>query len=291
MENERNNISYITEQAITFKQLVHASNLITKWNKPNLSKNQKEALPDICAKYKEYLSSNINLKGYTEETIRERVKLLNTYYNFLHSRDFDNLFSAQGKLRPTILEEFIFLLFKDYISDKKAELNKQDIIHSGQVKAYSNLFFKAAGFNEFINELQIGVNTKDQDYAIYRECTISINNDKNVQICIPAIAVEAKTYIDKTMLDSIIATAEKLKTGNPYVRFIAIAEHYDVGADVDPAYSRIDQIYILRKGRRRDGWKDIDADVVIRIFNETKSHIERPWSNIEKKLEENGVIL
>lgn len=112
MENERNNISYITEQAITFKQLVHASNLITKWNKPNLSKNQKEALPDICAKYKEYLSSNINLKGYTEETIRERVKLLNTYYNFLHSRDFDNLFSAQESCDQQFLRSLSFYYSK-----------------------------------------------------------------------------------------------------------------------------------------------------------------------------------
>ena len=92
------------------------------------------------------------------------------------------------------------------------------------------------------------------------------------------------------MLDSIIATAEKLKSGNPYVRFIAIAEHYDVGIDVDPAYSRIDQIYILRKCRRRE-WKDIDANVVIKIFKEAQTHIERPWSNIEKRLIEDGVIL
>lgn len=284
-------INYITQQVEVFKQLVHASNLITKWNKLNLTKAQKEALPSICEEYKQYLSSNLDLKGYTKEIIYDRVELLNTYYNFLHANDYDNLFSAQGKFRSTILEEFIFLLFKDYINDKKNELDKFDIIHSGQVKAYSNLFFKAAGFQEFINKLQIGVNTKDQDYAIYRECTVSINNYKSTQICIPALAVEAKTYIDKTMLDSIIATAEKLKTGNPYVRFIAVAEHYDVGADVDPAYSRIDQIYILRKGRRRDGWKDINPNVVLKIFEETISHIERPWSNIEKKLEESGVIL
>lgn len=284
-------IDYIRKHAEELKQLVHASNLVTKWNKSNLQKVQKEALPSICKEYKQYLSSNLKLKGYTNEIICNRVKLLNTYYNFLHSHDYDNLFSAQGKFRSTILEEFIFLLFKDYVSDKKLELDKSNIIHSGQVKAYSNLFFKAAGFKEFISKLQIGVNTKDQDYAIYRQCTVSINNHKSTQICIPALAVEAKTYIDKTMLDSIIATAEKLKTGNPYVRFIAIAEHYDVGADVDPAYSRIDQIYILRKSRRRDGWKDINANVVLKIFDETISHIERPWSNIEKKLEENGVIL
>ncbi|WP_300904781.1 Bpu10I family restriction endonuclease [uncultured Alistipes sp.] len=282
-------IEYIEEQSNKSRQLGHATNLIAKSRSANNNDKQKTALPDICKKYRQYLSKNIDLVGYTDEIIQQRVHSLNQYYNYLHSNKYDNLFSAQAKFRPSILEEFIYLLFRDYISDQKDKYDQSGVINSGSIKAYSNLFFKAENFEQFVKAPQIGVNTKDQDYAIYRKCKLTIGL-QTTSICIPAVAVEAKTYIDKTMLDSIIATAEKLKTGNPYVRFIAIAEHYDVGTDVDPAYSRIDQIYILRKCRRRE-WKDIDADVVVKIFNEARTHIERPWSNIGKRLVEDGVIL
>lgn len=281
-------LNYIKSQSEQSKQLGHAINLVAKFN-AKTNEKQMQALPNICKEYRKYLSANVDLIGYTDEIIRQRVEYLNQYYNYLHSHDYDNLFSAQAKLRPSILEEFIYLLFRDYVNDQKQRYDRTDVINSGSIKAYSNLFFKAEGFRQFVEAPQIGINTKDQDYAIYRKCKLAIGEQKT-DICIPAIAVEAKTYIDKTMLDSIIATAEKLKSGNPYVRFIAIAEHYDVGTDVDPAYSRIDQIYILRKCRRRE-WNDINADVVIKIFKEAQTHIERPWSNIGKRLIEDGVIL
>ena len=93
------------------------------------------------------------------------------------------------------------------------------------------------------------------------------------------------------MLEGIISTAEKIKTGNPYSMFIAVTENYDVDLKVDPAYSRIDQIYVLRKSKRKEQWKDIDADVVIRLFKEVKEHIERPWSDVEQKMRTEGIIL
>lgn len=128
-------------------------------------------------------------------------------------------------------------------------------------------------------------------YAIYRTFDITINGKAPLQIRIPAIAIEAKTYIDKTMLDSIIATAEKIKSGNPHTRFIAVSERYDVCYAVDPAYSRIDQIYILRKLMRKNDWADVDKDVVWRLFEETTRHLEKPWSDIEARIREEGVVI
>jgi len=279
------NIQRLAKQPHKF---CHASNLITKLN-GNLTNQQRLVLHNICEKYIQYVQNNIELQGYTEEIIISRVQALNDYYNFLHNNQYDNMFNAQSKFRSTILEEFLYILFRDYIKSLKIQFDQTNVLNSGQIKAYTNMFFKATNFEEFIKNPQVGINTKDQDFAIYRELNLTVNNQTRI-IMVPAIAIEAKTYIDKTMLDSIIATAEKIKTGNPYVRFITIAEHYDVGADVDPAYSRIDQIYILRKCRRRD-WNIIDKNVVLRIFKESKYHIERPWSDINKRLSEDGIIL
>lgn len=281
---------FICEARETYPQLSHASNIITKCS-GRLSKKEEEALDLLIPKYADYLKGTLRLKKYDRVSIGKKVAYLNEYYNFMHENELDRVFSAQGKFRPTILEEFLFLLFKDYVEEVKTQHDEDDVLGSGAVKAYSNLYFKAKDFRNFIKAPEIGVNEKDQDYAIYRTFDISINQANPLQIRIPAIAIEAKTYIDKTMLDSVIATAEKIKSGNPHTRFIAVAERYDVSFAVDPAYSRIDQIYILRKSMRKNEWLDIDKDVVWRLFDETIKHLERPWFDIESRIKDDGVII
>jgi hypothetical protein len=57
----------------------------------------------------------MDLNGFSDEIITERVKYLNDYYNYYNANGYDNVFTSQGKFRSTILEEFMFILFKDYI--------------------------------------------------------------------------------------------------------------------------------------------------------------------------------
>lgn len=281
---------FICSAKETFPQLSHASNIITKYDS-KLTTKEERALTLLIPEYSKYLKMMLKVSSYDKPSIIKKVGYLNRYYNFMHSNELDRAFSAQGKFRPTILEEFLFLIFKDYVERIKTREDAENVLGSGAVKAYSNIYFKAKNFKDFIKSPEIGVNEKDQDYAIYRTFDISINKANPMQIRIPAIAIEAKTYIDKTMLDSIIATAEKIKSGNPHTRFIAVAERYDVSFAVDPAYSRIDQIYVLRKSMRKSEWRDIDENVVWKMVNETIKHLERPWSDIEARIKEDGVII
>ncbi|MBQ7690545.1 MAG: Bpu10I family restriction endonuclease [Muribaculaceae bacterium] len=284
-----NALNYIEQARQQLPQLSHATNILTK-KKGKLTPAQKDALDKLIDKYAEYLNVALSLNDDNKARVVKLVESLNSYYNFLHTYELDNVFTAQGKFRPTILEEFLFLLFRNYVSDKIQEFDAEGILGSGAAKAYTNIYFKARDFRDFIESPEIGINEKDQNFAIYRIFDISINNATPLKIRIPAIAIEAKTYIDKTMLDSIIATAEKIKSGNPHTRFIAVAEKYDVSYGVDPAYSRIDQIYVLRKSMRKQ-WCNIDAEVVWRLFDETIQHLERPWFDIEKKIAEDGVVI
>lgn len=282
---------YIEQQKTNHPQLRHASNLMCKLADKKLTEKQSVALDQIMPQYHKYLKANLDLIGYTDEIITERVKLVNEYYNFFYENRYDNTFTSQGKFRPTILEEFMFLLFKDYINDLKIQYKDKDgVINCGPAKAYTNLHFTSPNFEEFIKSPEIEINLKDQDFAIYRDFELEINSKKH-SIRIPAVAIENKTYIDKTMLEGIIATAEKVKNGNPYSKFIVVAENYDVDLSVDPAYSRIDQIYVLRKCKRKEGWAEIDPDVVIRFFHEVETHIRRAWSNVEYKMRNEGVII
>ena len=274
-----------------FSQLSHASNLIGKWIDDGKTKAQAEALPKILDRYYDYLVGNLELSGFNEAVVYERVSLLNTYYDFFYSNHYDNLFSSQGKLRPTILEEFMFLLFKDYVSYLKDLVgDSEGVLDCGSAKAYTNLYFSSKGLKDFIQSPVVCINEKNQDFAIFRVFRLGTNKSHK-DIRIPIVAIENKTYIDKTMLDGIISTADRIKTGNPYSMFIAVAENYDVDLSVDPAYSRIDQIYVLRKSKRKERWASIDSQVVWRMFCDVKEHIERPWSNVEDKLRNEGIII
>jgi len=189
----------------------------------------------------------------------------------------------------------MYYIFRDFFTEKKDEIEagRNDVLKLGSIKAYTNLYFKAKNVSEFINTPQIGINEKDQDFSIYRSLRMKVEG-KIFDTNIPIISLENKTYLDKTMLEGSVATAEKIKSGNPYSFFGIVTETYDVSFEVDPAYSRIDQIYVLRKSKRRDAERNeepIHSEVFIRLFNDSKYHFEKSWSDIEVKMINEGIII
>ena len=119
-----NSLEYIEKQLSTYPQLCHASNIVGKRNS-RLGDAHRNALKDIIVKYAEYLRAIMSVEGGDEQAVRLKVECLNDYYNFFHNSDYDNMFSSQGKLRPTILEEFLYLLFKDVVEEKKLKMKKK----------------------------------------------------------------------------------------------------------------------------------------------------------------------
>jgi len=271
----------------------HASNIIAKYKAKNHSKSQSDALPLIANEYYKYISKNIALIGYSDEIIVKRTEFLNNYYDFINSNNYDNVFTSQGKFRPTILEEFMYILFKDLINDVKKNIDDTHNLKVGSSRAYTNLFFSGSNFENFVNNPQIGINQKDQDFAIYRPISISIGNSNAIKTNLPIVAIENKTYIDKTMLEGSIATADKIKSGNPYSLFFIVAENYDVDLKIDPIYSKINQIYVLRKSKRGNivNSLPIYSDVLIDLVKEVREHLTRNWSDVASKMTNTGKIL
>ncbi|AKL98476.1 Bpu10I family restriction endonuclease [Endomicrobium proavitum] len=283
----------IEKEKINLSEYRHASNFIAKYRQyAKLNPVQKKALDNLLPQYLNFLLKNLELKGYSKKIIEERTQLLNQYFDFMTENGYDNTFTSQGKFRPTIMEEFMYLLFKDLFLDIKKDLKDQhNLINLGGVKAYTNLYFSAKNLKQFVENPIIGINNKNQDFAIYRPIDLKINNESVQKINLPIIAIENKTYIDKTMLEGSIATAEKIKSGNPYSLFFIVTETYEVDSSVDPAYSRIDQIFVLRKSKNKDDGNKIFPEVVFSIVKEVKEHLDRNWSNIEEKLKMNGKII
>lgn len=284
------NMTYIDElraEVAKFPFLVHAKNLITRFER----KDRLEILEKVLEAYRAYYEAN-KVSGMSDDVVKKRVSALNAYYDYLFEKGYDSngIYSAQTKFRPTILEEFMALLFRDFVSEMRTGVrtNQLDL---GSVKAYANLFFFGRDFKSFAKSPSIGVNVKDQDFAIYRTVELKMDGCRPVCVSLPVVAAECKTFIDKTMLEGSVATAEKIKTGNPYAYFFIATELYDVSMDVDPAYSRIDEIYVLRKTTRRAARREICPDVVIKLVDDVKRHLMRPWSDVAGKLSATGTLI
>jgi len=277
-------------EALDLNKYVHAANYIAKLkNRTKLNREQIKAIDTLLPVYFSYLAKNIGITGNTIQVINQRTELLNTYYDFIANNNWDNLFPSTGKFRPTILEEFMFILFNDIHTNLQDSLG---LLKIGSVKAYSNLYFVAANLETFISNPKIGINQKQQDFAIYRSVKIHLDGQESFDINIPVVAIENKTYLDKTMLDGAIATADKVKSGNPYSLFIVVTEAYDVSYEIDPAHSRIDQIYVLRKCRSNyiNNCK-IDASVVFDLFCLIDNHLKKNWSQIENDIKTKGKVI
>ena len=300
----------------SYKGLVHASNIIAKVGGASNSekyRKREDKLKKLIGAYTEYLKGQLAIADgivdfrsdklseeqieHVNSNIEKRVKLLNDYYDTFADinieGDGDEYYDSRSKIRSTVLEEFMFLLFREFV-DSIAGTGKKKLLKNGSTKAYSNLFFTASDINEFVKDPSIQINTKNQDYAIYREVKIALEGSGKApcKASIPILAIEDKTYLDKTMLEGAIATAEKIKMGAPYSVFVVVTETYAVDNSVDPAYSRIDQIFVLRKCKDADRANNaISVDVVQNLFWFVVERIMRPWFDIEKKLHNSGTII
>lgn len=261
------------------KYYIHGNNIIGKYNQ-KVSPTTKRLL----SRYLLWKEMNEKITEINKAAITKKAALFEDYLKQVKK---ETEFSSQSKLASTVLEEFIYYLFKDLIRGYK--LSKTEL---GGTTAYSNLYFCPPNIVEFQRKSFININEKDQDFAIYRPIEIK-SGSEIIDLNVPMVSIECKTYLDKTMLEGSIATAEKIKLGNPYCLFVVVTETYAVDVkSVDPKYSRIDQIYVLRRQKASSmKVKPICNDVVWRLFERVKQHLEADWSAVEKKITQKGIAL
>lgn len=295
-------LKIIVEKIEKQPQLAHASNIVTKayklYEKP--AQAHIKLLNSVIENYLSYLAAIESIHTYEDDDLKNRAIILDGYYRFFEDSHIESTFDSRSKIRSTILEEFTYLFLKDKVDSiitAKCGAGVNDI-KCGAVDAYSNLYITGKDISTFASEPLVRINGKDQDYAIY--CTFPIQipgkNGKSKQVIanVPILAIENKTFLDKTMLDGAIATAEKLKSGNPYAAFIVITETYAVAEDVDPIYSRIDQIFVLRKCKHDKSNRmphPIDPSVLKKILEFVSRHLNSTWSDVNNRVLTEGVVM
>jgi len=269
------------------KPYIHGNNIEGKLKKEKIGKN-RELLNEIKLKYGRWKENNEKITGTSKKDIFKKVELLNDYKNFIGQPKFKkekgNIygFTHQSKLHPTVIEEFLYYLFKDInkLKDGKIEL--------GPARAYVDMSFSPHNIEELKTNPGVDIKQKDQDFAIGKGIFCIFQADKEGKkikknIFVPVAAIECKTYLDKTMFDGAAYAAERLKRGNPHSLYIVVTETNALDVSVNPKSTEIDEIFILRKQKSgQEPLNPIDAEIVWELFSFVNNHLEADWWNPEK---------
>lgn len=288
---------------------VHGNNLNEKETHKTKyrDKNSMRYLQEIRIKYEQWKSKNLKLIGpkkirneeLDNQIIQKRVALLNDYKDFIDQQHYAENFDSRSNLHSSVLEEFMYYLFKDLV----AEYSENVLI--GKAHAFKDIFFRADNFESMIKNPNAKIEIKDHDFTIGSKINADINvlgsnNKENFIWDIPAVAIECKTYLDKTMLQDASTAAEELKHRNPNAIYILVAEWLKLTDSINLKKFKIDQIYVIRKQKNTDREFRYDedyvknpiyADVIFHLFNFVRDFLTKDWeSGIEHSLSKGFLI-
>ena len=157
-----------------------------------------------------------------ETILATRVGLLNDYKDFLDQQHYAETFDSRSNLHSSVLEEFMYYLFViSSVSFRPTPLLVSRI--------RSKIFFPASSFIALIQRPHAAIERKDHDFAIGIRVATKMQSAgsgivEDHEWDIPAVAIECKTYLDKTMLQDASTAADQLKHKNPNAMYIVVAE-------------------------------------------------------------------
>ncbi|MEH2384792.1 MAG: Bpu10I family restriction endonuclease [Nostoc sp.] len=315
--------------------LVHGSNLEQKENHRTKYRDveSKKYLTEIRTEYDNWRSANLQLVGprstptpQDDTIIATRVELLSKYKDFLDQQHYAEKFDSRSNLHSSVLEEFLYYLFKDLVRD----FGENALI--GKSHTFKDIFFVPPKYSEMLKRPYARIEKKDHDFVIgatiqvsfeaatppekdenpgeilsllkeepesYSEVTVTGNTETHI-FDIPVVVIECKTYLDKTMLEGSSRAAEDLKARNPNSLYVVLMEWIKLTSDVNLRKYKVDQIYVLRQQKNTDREfryeekyvkNSINPVVVQHLFHKVRKHLKMDWTDgIENGIERGWLI-
>ncbi len=274
--------------------LVHGDNINQKESHTEkyTDKEAKRFLKEIRTTYSAWNKANEKLKGPFAtpdkkdlEIIQQRVQLFSDYKEFIDQQKYAEKFDSRSSLHSSVLEEFIYYLFSDLVF----EFSKSAVI--GKAHTFKDIFFNSSSYKEMVSKPNAKVEKKDHDFVIGVNIQAEMNCEGSRSVekhswQIPAVAIECKTYLDKTMLEGSSTAAEQLKHRNPNAIYIVVAEWLKLTEQVNLKKFKVDQIYILRKQKNTDREyryaatykkNPVYVDVAQHLFDSVRNHLTSDW--------------
>lgn len=273
---------------------IHGDNLRQKeeGDRKYADAQSKRLLRQIRQRYNAWRIANEQLQGpfripSADDTtiIAQRTKLFADYKDFIDQQQFAEKFDSRSNLHSTVLEEFMFYLFRDLVKGFAGDA----LI--GKAHAFKDIFFMPASYDAMVATPNTRIEEKDHDFVIgvsimaHLKCA-GQDHEETHSLQIPAVAIECKTYLDKTMLEGASTAAEQLKTRNPNALYFVVSEWLKLTENVNLRKFKVDQIYVLRKQKNTDreyrflpGYEKnpIFVEVVEKLFNDVRTHLTADW--------------
>jgi hypothetical protein len=300
---------------------VHGDNLAGKEQHRTkyLDELSRKYLAEIRPKYEEWKAANGALRGpgrtatdADQALVEERVARFEAYKTFLDQQIYAEAFDSRSNLHSSALEEFIHYLFQDLVGD----FGQNALL--GKSHTFKDVYFAPPSYGAMLERPHARVETKDHDFVIgatyiasftskvppendpngeevnltvvepeeYEEATVRDGAETHM-FDVPAVAIECKTYLDKTMLEGSSRAASELKARSPNSMYVVVAEWLKLTEQVNLRKYDVDQIYVLRKQRNTDREyrylakyqkKPIDPGVVFHLFDSVRNHLAGDWS-------------
>lgn len=287
-------------------EFVHGDNLLRKEEEYKSDASKRKLLRQIRSKYDKWKQENLSLVGpfstpssQDHNILVKRVKLFNDYKDFIDQKVYAEAFDSRSNLHSSVLEEFVYYLFKDMVAD----ISENAMI--GKSHAFKDIFYASNSFDEMVKTPCFKIEKKDHDFIIGVdiEATFKCKGEEEEQIetlQIPSVAIECKTYLDKTMLEGASTAASQLLVVNPNAIYIVLSEWLKLTDDVNLKKFKVDQIYVLRKQKNTDrkyrllpGYKKnpVYVDVVEHLFNTVRTHLTTDWNNSNSAGLERGFLI
>jgi hypothetical protein len=249
-------------------------------------------LREIRKRYDGWRKANAELKGpgrkatpQDPEIIGQRVALFTSYKDFIDQQKYAEKFDSRSNLHSSVLEEFIYYVFRDLVS----EFAKRALI--GKSHTFKDIFFMPPNYGAMLESPHARIERKDHDFAIGADVSAVLKSAGQEQgeehhFQVPAVAIECKTYLDKTMLEGASMAAEQLKFRNPNALYLVVSEWLKLTENVNLRKFKVDQIYVLRKQKNTDREyrflpdyekNPIHFDVVEHLFNTVRAHLTGEW--------------
>lgn len=273
---------------------VHGDNIARKEKEFSKDSKRFSYLARIRKTYDDWKNDNLSLKGPSvdstdievDDIINRRVILLNDYKDFIEAKTYAEAFDSRSNLQSSVLEEFCYYLFHDLIES----IATNGLV--GKASALKSISYRPTSYSEMVKAPCFTIEHKEHDFMIgvNVDARFLCEGETEIQeetLQIPAVAIECKTYLDKTMLEGSSTTASQLMEFNPNSIYIIIAEWLKLTDNINLKKYKIDQIYILRKQKntdRRDRLlpsyqkNPIYADVVKHLFLTVREHLTKDWS-------------
>ncbi len=270
------------------QELPHASNLLRKLSLP-AAKSTKwlRAFETIIPDYIRFHNSKIKKSGHPKSPYYKIVHNVNKYLETLRTPEC-NIFSHQSDFCSSVIPEFFYVLFSNLVKKvcSKCEVSAQrDLI-------VECMFDSTEGGRAIFKR-------KIVDTTIYLPAKFEFSGKIQNDFCIPLLAMEIKTNMDKNMISGIEHAVESLKRTFPKCLYFAVCEFADFDIKKQNyASTKIDEIFILRKQkrskmRRGQAIQKIDLKLIEYLADSTLKHLKiatLPVSSLKDRIE-NGMLI